>query len=199
MSHSTPVTLEAELWEHYRQAQENTWHGPSAGTAATKPQPSAANEPVLMKWSFSSYRLVDHVPFNWCLATDHHTETKRRRSLSHFWLEAINDITFTIARLQHSGACRWGWQTSRHAPSEYLVLHKHTLRVYEHTLLVQTHPTVTTMPYGHSLGNRAKLCTMTAHSDLLTETYMQTAWEMMNLRERESGFESEQAWKWENL
>lgn len=62
-------------------------------------------------------------------------------------------------------------------------MHKHTLRVYEHTLLVQTHPTVTTMPYGHSLGNRAKLCTMTAHSDLLTETYMQTAGEMMNLRE----------------
>lgn len=82
-----------------------------------------------------------------------------------------------------SGACRRSKQTRRHAPSEYLVLHKHTLRVYKHTLLVQTHPTVTTMPYGHSLGNRAKLCTMTAHSDLLTETYMQTAGEMMNLRE----------------
>lgn len=69
--------------------------------------------------------------------------------------------------------------------------------MYEHTLLVQTHPTVTTMPYGHSLGNRAKLCTMTAHSDLLTETYMQTAGEMMNLREsvdlRESKLGSEKA------
>lgn len=143
---------------------------------------------MLMKWSFSSYRLVGRVPFNWCLATDHHnasafTETKRRRSLSHFWLKVINDITFTIAWFQHSGARRRSRRTRRHAPSEYLVLHKHTLRVYEHTLLVQTHPTVTTMPYGHSLGNKAKLCTVTAHSDLLTETYMQTAGEMMNLRE----------------
>lgn len=54
--------------------------------------------------------------------------------------------------------------------------------MYKHTLLVQTHPTVTTMPYGDSLGNGAKLCSMTAHSDPLTETYMQTAGEMMNLR-----------------